>query len=75
MIDVADLPVAVQRDVAQLPAEITAADGALQLRTRATWCWHAIGQLWPTRQWHQVSEQLGLIQGYLTAASRLEEDT
>jgi len=74
VIDVADLPAVVQRDVAALPAEITAADGAAQLRVRATWCWQAIGQLWPTRQWHQVHEQLGLIGGYLTAATRLEEE-
>jgi hypothetical protein len=74
LIDVADLPPAVQRDVAQLPAELTAADGANQLRTRASWCIGAISQIWATRQWHQVHEQLGLIGGYLTAATRLEEE-
>jgi hypothetical protein len=74
VIDVADLPPAVQRDVAALPAELTAADAAAQLRVRGARCWQAINGIWPTEQWHQVHEQLGLIGGYLTAATRLEEE-
>lgn len=74
MIDVADLPLAVQRDVAQLPAETTAADAAQRLRGCAANCYQAIAPIWPTRQWHQVHEQLVLCGGYLTAATRLEEE-
>lgn len=75
MIDVADLPPAVQRDVARLPAELTASDAAAHLRAHAASCWQSISGIWPTRQWHMVHEQLGLIGGYLTAATRLEETT
>lgn len=74
MIDVADLPLAVQRAVAELPTDMDAERSAVWLRQRAASSWQAISGIWPTGQWHQVHEQIGLVGGYLTAASRVEEE-
>lgn len=75
MIDVADLPAPVQRAVANIPAEASARDAATHLRNRAAVSYQAIDPIWRTAQWHQIQEHLALMSGYLTAATRLEEET
>lgn len=74
IIEIGDLPVPVQRAVATMPAEIPSAHAANVMRNEAASCYRAISAIWLTGQWHQIHEQLALIGGYLTAATRLEEE-
>lgn len=73
MIDVADLPAPVRVTVAAFPDGLDRLVGAALLRACAARSFQAIGFIWPTEQYHQVQEQLALCAGYLTAATRLEE--
>jgi hypothetical protein len=73
VIDVADLPPAVQRTIRALD-QTTPVAAAGQCRNLAAVSYQAIGSIWPTAQWHQVHEHLALMAGYLTAATRLQEE-
>jgi hypothetical protein len=74
LIEYRDLPPIVRRIVVGMPAEITTHNAVVQIRAQAVHSMNAAIAIWETGQWTHVIEQLSIAIGYLTAATRLEEE-